>query len=68
MSFCVPAMSLQWHLPLMLDTFGSAAGGVVGVARNALAISFVFFPVKSLGFGDFNTNGLTPHEKKMNGL
>jgi hypothetical protein len=61
-------MSLQWHLQLMLDTLGSTVGGPIGIIRNAVAISFVFFPVKWLGFGDFLDDGLSPHEKKMNGM
>lgn len=61
-------MSLQWHLPLMLEVFGSASTGVVAIVRNAFAVALVFLPVKSLGFGDFGTSGLSPHERVMNGL
>lgn len=61
-------MSLQWHLQLMIETFGSTGVGPMAIARNAMAISLVFFPVKALGFGDVGAQGLTPHERKMNGL
>ena len=62
------AMSLQWHADLMVTTIGTTAGGIVGLLRNALAVSMIFLPVKSLGFGDVGEAGLTPHERKMNGL
>ena len=62
------AMSLQWHADLMLATIGTTAGGMVGILRNAFAVSMIFLPVKSLGFGDVGEAGLTPHERKMNGL
>mmetsp|Transcript_18772 Transcript_18772/g.31632 ORF Transcript_18772/g.31632 Transcript_18772/m.31632 type:complete len:203 (-) Transcript_18772:3441-4049(-) len=61
-------MSLQWHADLMKQMIGSAKSGPVAILRNATAISLVFFPVKSLGFGDVGEAGLSPHERKMNGL
>ena len=61
-------MSLQWHLPLMLDIFGCTSTGFMSIVRNAFAIALVFFPVKALGFGDYGQNGLTVYEKIMNGM
>lgn len=61
-------MGLQWHGQMMLDLFGSTAGGLVGIIRNAFAVSLIFLPVKALGFGDYGEAGLTAHERKMNGL
>ena len=62
------AMGMQWHAQMMLDTFGSTAGGPIALLRNAFALSLVFLPVKALGFGDRGEQGLSPHERKMNGL
>ena len=61
-------MGLQWHAHMVVEFFGSTAGGAVAIARNAFAVSLVFLPVKALGFGDMGEAGLTPHERKMNGL
>lgn len=61
-------MSLQWHAQIMLDTFGSTAPGLIAMARNAFAVACIFFPVKSLGFGDFGKAGLSAHERKMNNI
>jgi len=61
-------MGLQWHAQMMVDMFGSAASGPIAILKNAFAVSLVFLPVKSLGFGDMGEAGLSPHERKMNGL
>jgi hypothetical protein len=62
-------MGLQWHAGMVMATIGSAtATGPLGILRNAFAVSLIFFPVKALGFGDLGEAGLSPHERKMNGL
>lgn len=61
-------MGLQWHANMMIEMFGSAAAGPLAIARNAFAVSLIFLPVKSLGFGDVGEAGLSPHERHMNGL
>mmetsp|Transcript_2639 Transcript_2639/g.3957 ORF Transcript_2639/g.3957 Transcript_2639/m.3957 type:complete len:248 (+) Transcript_2639:47-790(+) len=61
-------MGLQWHVQMMVDMFGSFAAGPIALLRNAFAVSLVFLPVKALGFGDMGEAGLSPHERKMNGL
>jgi hypothetical protein len=61
-------MGLQWHAQFMSNLIVGSAVGVLGYMRNIVAVSLVFFPVKSLGFGDFHTSGLSDHEKRMNGI
>jgi hypothetical protein len=62
-------MGLQWHAGMVMATIGSAtATGPLGIIRNAFAVSLIFLPVKALGFGDMGETGLSPHERKMNGL
>ena len=63
---CAIAMNLQWHAQIVVDIFGSTKKGLLSIFRNAFAVSLVFFPVKSLGFGDFMENGLSEYERKMN--
>lgn len=60
-------MGLQWHAPLMIELF-RVGKGRLSFLRETVAIAFVFLPVKALGFGDFMENGLSPHERKLNGL
>lgn len=61
-------MGLQWHAQIMTDLLKGAVAGPMGYCRNIFATALVFFPVKSLAFGDIGSGGLSPHEMKMNGL
>lgn len=62
-------MGLQWHAGMVMATIGSAtATGPLGILRNVFAVSLIFLPVKALGFGDYGDAGLSPQERKMNGL
>jgi len=61
-------MGLQWHGDFMVQKFGSTSTGLLGLLQTGFAISLVFLPVKALGFGDVGEAGLSPHERKMNGL
>lgn len=61
-------MGLQWHANMVVELFGSTAAGPIALLRNAFAVSLIFLPVKSLAFGDVGEAGLSPHERKMNGL
>ena len=60
-------MGLQWHAPLMLELF-RVGKGRLNFLRETAAIAFIFLPVKALGFEDFQENGLSPHERKLNNL
>jgi hypothetical protein len=61
-------MGLQWHANMVTDLIGTTASGPIAILRNAFAVSLVFLPVKSLGFGDFGEAGLSKHERKMNNI
>ena len=62
------AMALQWHGGMVLEALGTTSPGLLGIIRNAFAVSLIFLPVKALGFHDCGEAGLTSHERKMNGL